>query len=69
VPRSSAQLRTSLVTLFLSRFTLSPAEEAVLNASALDLDHRLFETLDRVEAIRRDSRALLGGDEAQAGYV
>jgi len=39
----------------------------VLNASALDLDQRLFDVLDRVEGIRRDSRALLGGEEAQAG--
>lgn len=65
--RSSAQLRTTLVKLFLARFTLSAEEEEVLNASALDLDARLFSTLDRVEGIRRDSRALLEGDEAQAG--
>lgn len=41
----------------------------MLNASALDLDKRLFDTLDHVEAIRKDSRTLLGGDEAQAGWV
>lgn len=67
--RSSAQLRSSLVSLFLHRFTLSPAEEAALNASALDLNQGLFDALDRVEAIRHDCRALLGGDETrmQAG--
>lgn len=66
---ASAQLRTSLVTLFLARFTLSPAEEAALSGRDVDLGQGVFEALDRVEGIRSDCRALLGGDESkmQAG--
>lgn len=67
--RSSAQLKLSLVQLFLARFTLSAAEEEALTARELDVGPELFAALDRVEAIRRDSQALLGGEESrmQAG--
>lgn len=67
--RSSAQLRTSLVTLFLARFTLTEDEERALSSREFDLGPETFKALDHVEAIRSDCRALLGGDEAkmQAG--
>ncbi|WOO80503.1 Conserved oligomeric Golgi complex subunit 6 [Vanrija pseudolonga] len=67
--RSSAQLRTSLVTLFLARFTLTQGEERALSSREFDLGPETFKALDHVEAIRSDCRALLGGDEAkmQAG--
>lgn len=55
--------------LFLARFTLSTAEEQALTSRELDIGPDLFAALDRVEAIRRDSQALLGGEETrmQAG--
>ncbi|BEI79779.1 hypothetical protein CcaverHIS002_0103080 [Cutaneotrichosporon cavernicola] len=67
--RASAQLRLSLVKLFLARFTLTPAEEAALTSRDHDVGPELFTALDRVETIRRDCQALLGGDESrmQAG--
>ncbi|CAK9785326.1 uncharacterized protein COLE_06649 [Cutaneotrichosporon oleaginosum] len=67
--RASAQLRLSLVKLFLARFTLTPAEEAALTARDHEVGPELFAALDRVETIRRDCQALLGGDESrmQAG--
>lgn len=67
--RSSAQMRLSLVQLFLARFTLSSEEEQALTSRELDIGPELFAALDRVEAIRRDSQALLGGEESrmQAG--
>lgn len=68
-PSSSAQLRTSLVQLFLARFTLSPAEEAALSSREVEVGPEVFAALDHVEKIRNDCRALLGGDEGkmQAG--
>lgn len=67
--RASAQLRLSLVKLFLDRFTLTPAEESALTSRDHDVGQELFAALDRVETIRRDCQALLGGDESrmQAG--
>lgn len=67
--RASAQLRLSLVKLFLARFTLTAGEENALTARDHDVGPDLFSALDRVETIRRDCQALLGSDESrmQAG--
>ncbi|RSH94849.1 Golgi transport complex subunit 6 [Saitozyma podzolica] len=67
--RASAQLRSSLITLFLARFTLSEAELAAFTSREVEVGPAVFGALDRVERIRQDCRALLGGVEGkeQAG--
>jgi hypothetical protein len=62
-------LRSSLITLFLARFTLSEAELAALTSREVEVGPAVFGALDRVERIRQDCRALLGGVEGkeQAG--
>jgi hypothetical protein len=69
--RASAQLRATLITLFLSRFTLSDEERNALTSREVIVGPAVFSALDRVEAIRQDSQALLSGDEerTQAGYA
>ena len=66
---ASAQLRATLITLFLSRFTLSEEEKTALTSRDVTVGPAVFAALDRVEAIRQDSQALLSGDEErmQAG--
>jgi hypothetical protein len=67
--RASAQLRATLITLFLTRFTLSEAERTALTSREVSVGPAVFEALDRVESIRQDCRALLAGEEEkmQAG--
>jgi hypothetical protein len=67
--RSSAQLRSQIIQLFLSRFTLSEQEVAALTSREVPVGQGLFEALDRVERIRFDCQALLAGEEGtvQAG--
>ncbi|WVQ78637.1 hypothetical protein IAT38_000724 [Cryptococcus sp. DSM 104549] len=67
--RASAQLRASLIHLFLSRFTLSEQELAALTSRDIIVSQPLFDALDHVEKIRKDCQVLLGGEEGkmQAG--
>ncbi|WWC58354.1 uncharacterized protein I303_100894 [Kwoniella dejecticola CBS 10117] len=67
--RASAQLRQSLITLFLSKFTLSESELAALGSREVAVGQALFDALDRTEKIRKDCEVLLGGEEGkmQAG--
>lgn len=69
--RASAQLRATLITLFLTRFTLSEPEKAALTSREVAVGQSVFDALDRVEQIRSDCRALLAGEEEkmQAGYA
>lgn len=71
LPRTSTQLRSTLIDLFLSRFTLAQAELESLTSRDVQVGPSLFAAMDRVTAIRRDCRALLGGDEGgtTAGQV
>ncbi|WVR03673.1 hypothetical protein IAU60_000668 [Kwoniella sp. DSM 27419] len=67
--RASAQLRASLIQLFLAKFTLSDAELAALGSREVAVGKTLFDALDRVQVIRKDCEVLLGGEEGkmQAG--
>jgi len=64
-------MRATLIELFLARFTLSEAELAALTSRDIAVGQPVFDALDRVERIRHDCQALLGGEEGkmQAGYV
>ncbi|WVF66103.1 hypothetical protein IAT40_000842 [Kwoniella sp. CBS 6097] len=67
--RASAQLRSSLISLFLGKFTLSEAELGALGSREVAVGQSLFSALDRVERIRKDCEVLLSGEEGkmQAG--
>lgn len=69
--RASAQERSQIIDAFLTRFTLSSSEIEALTGRELAVGPELFAGLDRVLAIRRDCRVLLGGEEGttQAGSV
>lgn len=61
--RTSTRLRSTLIELFLSRFTLAQAELETLTSREVSVGLPLFAAMDRVNEIRRDCRALLGGEE------
>lgn len=67
--RESAQTRAKIIKLFLSRFTLSAAEQAALSSREIAVGPAVFGALDRLAQIRDDSKVLLGGAEGkeQAG--
>ncbi|KAL7409891.1 oligomeric Golgi complex subunit 6 [Mrakia frigida] len=61
--RTSTRLRSTLIELFLSRFTLAQSELETLTSRDVPVGLPLFAAMDRVKGIRKDCRALLGGDE------
>ncbi|EIW66514.1 hypothetical protein TREMEDRAFT_34802 [Tremella mesenterica DSM 1558] len=67
--REHAQMRSTIISVFLSRFTLSEQELAALTSRDVPVGQSLFDALDRVERIRSDCQALLAGEEGktQAG--
>jgi conserved oligomeric Golgi complex subunit 6 len=68
-PSQGVETRKSIITLFLSRFTLSEAEAAALTSRDVPVGCRFFDAMDRVERIRRDCRVLMAGEDGptQAG--
>jgi len=61
--RTSIRLRATLINLFLSRFTLAQSELETLTSRDVPVGLPLFAAMDRVKEIRKDCRALLGGEE------
>lgn len=66
---ASAQLRSQIINLFLTRFTLSEVELSALTSRDIAVGQPVFDALDKVERIRKDCYTLLGGEEGtqQAG--
>lgn len=56
--RASTELRSRLAKLFLTRFTLTPAEAATLGAREIEVDAALFAAMDKVLRIRKDCQSL-----------
>ncbi|KAF8340617.1 oligomeric complex COG6-domain-containing protein [Cantharellus anzutake] len=54
--------RQSIITAFLSRFTLSDAEVEAITSHDVPVGKQLFAAMDRAETIRGDCRILLSGD-------
>jgi hypothetical protein len=69
--RQEVETRNSIVSLFLSRFTLSNEEIEVLVSRDVPIGKRFFDVVDKAEQIRKDCKVLMEGEEGptKAGCV
>jgi hypothetical protein len=51
-----------VITLFLSRFTLTETETEAITSREIAVDPKLFQAMDRIEKIRVDCTVLLSGE-------
>ncbi|KAI0029221.1 oligomeric complex COG6 [Vararia minispora EC-137] len=67
--RQDVERRRSIVTLFLSRFTLADEESEAMVSGEVPIGRRFFAAMDRTYQIREDCRVLMSGEEraSQAG--
>ncbi|VDB94980.1 unnamed protein product [Peniophora sp. CBMAI 1063] len=67
--RSDVDLRQTLATLFLARFTLAPDEIDALASPDAQIGRVFFDAMDKAHRIRADCRVLISGEErpSQAG--
>ncbi|KAG8765755.1 Golgi transport complex subunit 6 [Ceratobasidium sp. 428] len=67
--RQSTGARQEIITLFLERFTLSPAEVEAITSRDIPVGKRMFDAMDKLERIREDCRVLMNGEggETKAG--
>ena len=63
ISRQAVAVRQSIITLFLSRFTLSADEKAALASRDVPVGPRFFAAMDKAAKIRDDCRVLMTGDE------
>ena len=56
-------MRQSIITLFLSRFTLSADEKDAIASREVPVGPRFFAAMDKAAKIRDDCRVLMTGDE------
>lgn len=61
--RQGVAVRQSIITLFLSRFTLSNDEREAIVSRDVPVGPRFFGAMDKAAAIRDDCRVLMTGDE------
>jgi conserved oligomeric Golgi complex subunit 6 len=54
--------RQSIVSLFLSQFTLTEAETEAITSRDIPVGKRLFNAMDRTEKIRESCQILLSGE-------
>jgi hypothetical protein len=61
--------KKSIVTLFLSRFTLNEEEVEAMTSRDVPVGQRFFQAMDKTERIRTDCRVLMAGEDGptQAG--
>ena len=62
-PRREIEARSSIVTLFLARFTLTEAELEALTSRNVPVGESLFEAMDKADRIRDDCRVLMTGED------
>ena len=69
--RQQVKTRQSIVTLFISRFTLTPDEADALSSPEIPVGPNFFAAMDRAQAIRDDCRVLMAGEDSpsKAGYA
>ncbi|KAI0064458.1 oligomeric complex COG6 [Artomyces pyxidatus] len=67
--RQDVNRRQSIVSLFLSRFTLNENEVQAITSADVPVGSRFFAAMDRTQKIREDCRVLMAGEEqpSQAG--
>lgn len=56
-------MKQSIITLFLSKFTLTDEETVVLTSRDIQVGRRFFDTMDKTERIRQDCQVLMAGEE------
>ncbi|KAI0723862.1 oligomeric complex COG6 [Cerioporus squamosus] len=61
--RQGVAVRQSIITLFLSRFTLSADEKEAIASREVPVGPRFFAAMDKAAKIRDDCRVLMTGDE------
>ncbi|KAG9013500.1 Golgi transport complex subunit 6 [Tulasnella sp. 427] len=65
VQRQATGARQSIITLFLSRFTLTEEETQAVASRDVPVGPQVFAAMDRIEKIRNDCRVLMSGEEGQ----
>ncbi|TRM61353.1 oligomeric Golgi complex subunit 6 [Schizophyllum amplum] len=67
--RNEVESKRSIVTLFLSRFTLSDEEAEAMTSRDVPIGSRFFAAMDKTQRIRDDCRVLMAGEDGptQAG--
>ncbi|KAJ2912469.1 hypothetical protein MD484_g7951, partial [Candolleomyces efflorescens] len=61
--RQEVEDKKSIITLFLSKFTLSSDEVEALTSREVPVGPTFFSAMDKTEQIRQDCRVLMAGDE------
>ncbi|KAJ7071469.1 oligomeric Golgi complex subunit 6 [Mycena amicta] len=61
--RQEVENKKTIVSLFLSRFTLNAEEVEAMTSRDVPVGKRFFQTMDKTEQIRRDCRVLMAGEE------
>lgn len=69
--RQAVTAKQSIVSLFLSRFTLTEEEVEAMISRDVPIGQRFFSAMDKTENIRQDCQVLMAGEEGptQAGFV
>ena len=56
-------MKQSIITLFLSRFTLTDEEVDILTSRDIQIGRHFFDTMDKTEKIRQDCQVLMTGED------
>ena len=56
-------MKQSIVTMFLSRFTLTDEETEIVTSRDVPVGPRFFDTMDKTERIRQDCEVLMAGED------
>lgn len=56
-------MKQSIVTMFLSRFTLTDEETEIVTSRDVPVGPRFFNTMDKTERIRQDCQVLMVGED------
>jgi Conserved oligomeric complex COG6 len=69
--RQAIATKQSIVSLFLSRFTLNDEEVEAMVSRDVPVGQRFFDAMDKTERIRQDCQVLMAGEEGptQVGSV
>ncbi|KAG8918014.1 Golgi transport complex subunit 6, partial [Tulasnella sp. 408] len=63
--RQATAARQSIISLFLSRFTLTEEETQAVASRDVPVGPQVFAAMDRIEKIRTDCRVLMSGEEGE----
>ena len=61
--RREIETRSSIVSLFLDRFTLTEEEVETMTSRNVPVGESLFEAMDKADRIRDDCRVLMDGED------